>query len=215
MRIRLTVACLLGALTFASIPGGSMIEPREAHAATAIAYTLEELVDQSSWAIVAVALERESLWERVAGGKRIVTYTKLEIDTTIYGDALTKEKSKTVWVRTLGGAVGKIGQSVAGEARFKLGAKSVLFLAKAVSGALVVSGASQGHYPVRVPPNDDGDDTSKRKAVLRFSPSMGKIVPRHGPSITVQETLIGNVLKKAIAKIQATKAKRDALRDEK
>jgi hypothetical protein len=219
MRIPLWTACLLGALTFAAVPGGSLVTPREAHAATAIAYTLEELVDASPWAVVATTVEQKSAWEVIGGGKRIVTYSKLRIERAIYGAALpretlpraTKDASPEIWVRTLGGAVGKVGQAVAGEASFSVGKRSLSFLLETKDGKFVVSGAAQGHYPIVVP---QAADERHAKPVVRHSPSMGRIVRRQGPNITVQEVLIGKALDDAIAVIAATKAARDALQSD-
>jgi hypothetical protein len=224
MRIPLWTACLLGALAFAAVPGGSLVTPREAHAATAIAYTLEELVDASPWAVVATTVEQKSAWEVIAGGKRIVTYSKLRIERAIYGAALpretfpretvpgaTEDASPEIWVRTLGGAVGKVGQAVAGEASFSVGKRSLSFLLETKDGKFVVSGAAQGHYPIVVPQTADDRDA---KPVVRHSPSMGRIVRRQGPNITVQEVLIGKALDDAIAVIAATKAARDALQSD-
>ena len=61
--------------------------PAEAQAAIAVAYTLDELVKQTPEVIIARATERQSVWEKVGGSKRIVTYTKLEVSESVYGDA--------------------------------------------------------------------------------------------------------------------------------
>jgi len=203
MHTRLWTACLVGAMTFASLPSGSLVTPRHAHAAVAVAHTLEELVDQSPWVIVGTAMERQSVWEHVGGSKRIVTYTKLKVNETVYG----KNVGKTLWVRTLGGAVGKIGQAVAGEAKFELGSRSLIFLLKSNADVLLVSGAAQGHFPVAPP------DQAKAQPKLRTSPSIGKLVQRRGPSITVQQSLVGRALNDAVTKIRTTKATRDAMRE--
>jgi len=175
----------------------------EAAASTAIAYTLEELIDVAPSVVVAEAVERESKWEQVGDSKRIVTYTKLEVDDDILGRAPT-----TVWVRTLGGVVGKIGQQVAGEARFELGRRSLVFLAQSPRGIHVVAGAAQGHYPA-IADDPDADEAPIR---LRVSPSLGKIIERPGPRITALQRLVGRAVPDAVATIREAKAELDAHR---
>jgi hypothetical protein len=58
-----------------------------------------------------------------------------------------------------------------------------------------------------VKPKDKG-----RPVTLRLSPIMGTVVPRQGPSISVQTQLGGAELDQAIAKIRQTKRERDAQR---
>jgi len=175
--------------------------PAEAQAAVSVAYSLAELIDASPRVVVAKALERRSLWETVADSRRIVTYTKLQVVERVYG-----EPAKTLWVRTLGGAVGRIGQQVSGEAQFHVGRQSLVFLTPDKDGTLVVMGGGQGHFPV-VKPKEEG-----RPATLRLSPTMGKVLPRRGPSVSVQAQLGGKQLDQAIAKIRQTKRERDAQR---
>jgi len=178
---------------------------RDAEASTAVAYTLEELIDVAPSVVVAKAIERESKWEKVGSGKRIVTYTKLEVASRVLG-----EGAETVWVRTLGGIVGKIGQQVAGEARFELGRTSVVFLARAPRGLTVVAGAAQGHYPAVAEERADAPDEAPTR--LRVSPSLGRIVERPGPRITAIQRLVGRSVPDAVATIREAKAELDAHR---
>ncbi len=173
--------------------------PAEAQAALSIAYTLDELVEKSPDVALVRAVERHSVWEKVAGSKRIVTYTKLERVERVYGAA-----PKTLWVRTLGGAVGRIGQQVAGEAQFTLGSESLVFLTKTPDGTFVVSGAAQGHFPVVV----EGEDGGTRK--LSLSPNRGTIIKKKGAKETVQEALGGVELHKGVSKVKSAKARVDA-----
>ncbi len=200
MQIRsLLTACLVAASVVALDPAAPLRGPAQAQAAVSIAYSLAELVDASPQVVIAKALERRSLWETVAGSRRIVTYTKLEVVERIYG-----KTAKTIWVRTLGGSVGRIGQHVAGEAQFHIGRQSLVFLTHAHDDALVVSGAAQGHFPVVKPKKKNQSIT------LRLSPSLGKVLPRRGPSISVQAQLAGQRLDQALTKIRGTKRARDA-----
>lgn len=210
MRARLRLACLAGALAFATLPGATLLSPSEAHARVSIAYSLDELVAASPWALVVTPTEKRSLWEHVAGSRRIVTYTKLQIDDAVYGDGM----GGSLWVRTMGGAVGKIGQLVSGEAQLDVGKPAILFLAQAKAGTYVVSGAAQGHFPVVVDNKDDGEI---RK--LTYSPAVGKLIPRKSdkgePRTTIQQVLVGSTVDDAISKIRASKAALDAVEKQK
>ncbi len=193
---------LAGALAFAALPGASPLAPSEAHARVSIAYAPEELVAASPWALVVTPTEKRSLWEHVAGSRRIVTYTKLRIDDAIYGDGM----GGTVWVRTMGGSVGKIGQLVSGEAQLDIGQPAVVFLAQAKAGTYVVSGAAQGHFPILT---EKRDDAEIRK--LSYSPAVGKLIPRKSketgkPRPTIQQVLVGSTVDEAMDKIRAVKA---------
>jgi hypothetical protein len=191
----------VGACTFASghvtwSPERGLHAPAEAEASVAVAYTLEELVKQSPQAIVAEAMEQTSAWEKIGGSKRIVTYTRLELRDNVYGDAPGE-----LWVRTLGGAVGKIGQSVAGEASFTVGKESLVFLTQTKTGTWVVSGAAQGHYPIVV-----ADDDAPR---LTLSPLSGKVVKKKKTKVSVQEALGGQPVADGVDRVRAAKAKVD------
>jgi hypothetical protein len=197
MRKALFVTCL--ALAGAVVdPATTGLVPR-AEAAVSVAYTLEELVDSAPNAVLAKAVEQRSQWEEMAGSRRIVTYTRLTVETRIYGGGET-----SLWVRTLGGVVDKIGQEVAGEASFQLQQRAVVFLTATRLGTLVVAGAAQGHFPVR---EADAKNDAPR---LRPSPSLGTIVDRPGPRVTVFEKLVGKPLADAVSLVRATKASRDA-----
>lgn len=174
--------------------------PTEAQAAISVAYTLDELVAQSPEVVVVKAVERHSVWEKVAGSKRIVTYTKLERLQAVYGST-----AKTVWVRTLGGAVGRIGQHVAGEAQFSLGKKSLIFLTKTEGGTYVVSGTAQGHYPIV---SEKADDKTVQK--LTLSPNRGEIVKKKSTKESIGDALRGAEVDRGISRIKSAKARVDA-----
>ncbi len=203
MQIRpLLTACLVVAAVVTLDPRTPLSGPAEAQASVAIAYSLEELVDASPQVVMVKALERRSLWEIVADSRRIVTYTKCQVIQRVYG-----KTAKTIWVRTLGGAVGRIGQQVGGEAQFHIGRQSLVFLTHTQDGTLVVSGSAQGHFPT-VKPKKKGESLR-----LGLSPMLGAVLPRRGPSISAQALLLGQTLDQAIAKIAKTKRERDALRN--
>lgn len=126
--------------------GAALVLPwsRSAHATTARAVGLPELVRTSSLVLSGVARSATCTWESVGKQRRIVTYTVVSVD-----EALLGEPGAEVLVRTLGGQVDKIGQIVHGEATLTLGERAVLFLEPIASGALRVTAMAQGHYPLR------------------------------------------------------------------
>ncbi|WP_437283109.1 hypothetical protein WME90_21780 [Sorangium sp. So ce375] len=163
----------------------------------AIQLSLDELVAAASYVVVATAIEQRSQWEELGGARRIVTYTRLSIDRTVAG-----QPDGEVWVRTLGGVVGDVGQHVSGDAQLAIGAQAMVFVAKA-GPALVVSGMAQGHYPVvdgEGPRNVDGGTGARRIAVRRLaaSPDTGTVLPRPGPAISAREQLVGASIDTAI-----------------
>ncbi len=190
MRVRASLLALslaLPAALFVS-PRSPHTGPKEAAAAVSMVVSLDELVVSSSYVVVAKASERQSLWEDTPSGRRIVTYTRLDVERAVVG-----EPGTSVWVRTLGGTVGDVGQWVSGEAVIKPGERSLLFLHKA-SSAVVVTAMAQGHYPVIVaeggPPR------------LAPSPDAGTVLPRTGPSIAAREVLVGATLSRALVAIE-------------
>jgi hypothetical protein len=168
----------------------------EAQASVAVLMSLEELVDHSRFVVVAEPMERYARWEELAGSRRIVTYTRLAVHESVIGEA-----DQEVWVRTLGGVVDKIGQSVSGEARFTLGERALVFLGD-MDGTLVVTGLAQGHYPVV--------EESGKPPRLKASPDTGKLVSRPGPTISAHERLVGATLSEAVSRTVEVRRARDA-----
>jgi hypothetical protein len=190
-------------VALAVVPEDPLSGPRMAAASVSVAVSLEELVGGSTLVVVATAAERESRWEELGGAKRIVTYTRLTIDRAVVG-----EPGKEVWVRTLGGVVGNVGQHVAGDARIAIGSQSLLFLTR--SGEThVVSAMAQGHYPLVA--EGDGSAGTKRLR-LAGSPDVGGLLPRPGPAISAREVLVGATLDQGVSAIlrarQANHAKK-------
>ncbi|WP_437932831.1 hypothetical protein [Sorangium sp. So ce341] len=185
-------------------PGALLSGPRAAQAAVAIQLSLDELVAAASYVVVATATEQHSRWEELGGAERIVTYTRLSIDRTVAG-----QPDADVWVRTLGGVVGDVGQHVAGDAQLRIGAQAMIFVSR-TSSALVVSGLAQGHYPIV-----DAEETRRiagapRIAARRLaaSPSSGTVLARPGPAISAREQLVGATVDAAIDAVsRAWKAK--------
>ncbi|HEX4516315.1 MAG TPA: hypothetical protein VH054_22360, partial [Polyangiaceae bacterium] len=71
---------------------------------------------------------------------RIATYTRVHGDRVVAGSVASE-----VWIKTLGGAVGDIGQTVDGEAVLRAGRQSLLFLST-YEGSLVVTARGQGQF---------------------------------------------------------------------
>lgn len=171
----------------------------------AIQVSLDELVSFASYVVVATATEQRSQWEELGGARRIVTYTRLSIDRTVAG----QPDDTDVWVRTLGGVVGDVGQQVAGDAHLKIGSQAMLFLTR-VGSAVVVSAMAQGHYPIVDVAEPRGLTGGPRIAVRRLaaSPGSGTLLARPGPSISAREQLVGATLDAAIDLVaRAWKAK--------
>jgi hypothetical protein len=163
-----------------------------ARASVSIAVTWDGLLQGSTEAAVLSPLESRSVWE----DGRIYTYTRLGVDRPVAG---TLPTSSSVWVRTMGGVVGKIGQIVEGEAVFTPGHASLVFLHPGPAGTFEVTARGQGQFPVIV----DGPTTPPR--VVR-SNAMGAILPRASAPNNVRlavEVLHGRVLDDVASDIAA------------
>lgn len=168
MRLRLPL--LLGALVLG--PTLAAVSPPEsAQASIATAATLEGLVSGAQVVALAEPESSESQWE----GGRIMTYTKLRVLERLGGDA-----PEHVWVKSLGGMVGKIGQAVEGEPVFPKGTRTMVFLRRIVDPThpdvhLVVA-RGQGAYPLV---------QEKSRWTVRAPMHLGTIIPRSKHMSTV------------------------------
>jgi hypothetical protein len=142
------------------------------------------------------------VWEDSAGGRgrRIVTYTRARIDRVVDGVAPTE-----LWIRTLGGSIGDIGQHVDGEAILTAGQPGLFFLRRLPDGPHGVVGMSQGQYRF------DGASVAATTRLLRF-PSMTNLVPRSAalgttgkPNAPVGLILDGKTLQEATRLIRAAR----------
>lgn len=196
-RLLTALGCALAASTVTldpSLQQGAVVSGvPSAEASVSVLASLDELVAMSKRVVVATALERKSQWEEVGGSRRIVTYTRLSIDDAVVGEAPSE-----LWVRTLGGVVGRVGQAVAGEAEMKVGERGVFFLADSGRTSVVVARA-QGHF--RLIAGQDGE------LRLRPSPDAGALLPRRGPTVTAREVLLGKRLGDATELIRRVKAR--------
>jgi hypothetical protein len=129
-----------------AVLGASTTAGREAQASVSAAALFDDLVKDATAAAVVTPIEQRAAWE----GNRIVTLTHLRVDRVVGG-----QLPGDVWVRTMGGSVGKIGQIIEGQATFAIGATSLIFVrphvdpvTKAPTDAFVVVDAAQGEFPV-------------------------------------------------------------------
>jgi hypothetical protein len=152
----------------------------DARASVAFAVTFDALLADSAMAGVFVPLGRRAVWE----DGRICTYTEARADRSIAGSLASGQH---VWIRTLGGVVGDVGQRVEGEAVLLPGESSLLFLREGPpGGAFDVTARGQGQYPIVA------DQFGKLARVVR-SNAMGMVVPRPAP-FPVVHRLAGEVL---------------------
>jgi hypothetical protein len=141
----------------------SLVSP-SGYASVARALRLPELVRSSQHVVIGVPSDSWSRWENSAGGRRIVTYTRVRVEESVSGVPSEAE----LLVRTLGGQVGNIGQVVYGEAILTPGQRSLLFVRPGPDGALRLTGMAQGHFPLK----------ADVKGVFKVvpSPHLGKLV---------------------------------------
>ncbi len=144
----------------------------DAHASVSIQVTWDGLLHDSTAAVVATTVETRSVWEN----GRIYTYSREHVDRAIAGEL---SSGADVWVRTLGGVVGKIGQMVEGEAVLSPGEAGLLFLHPGPVGAFVVTARGQGQFPV-VPTVSPSDP--KAPPHLVRSSAAGAMVPPATPT---------------------------------
>ncbi len=125
-------------------PAAVLLGATAARASQFLPVPLAELVRTSERIWVGVPLEKHAEWIDSPVGRLIVTYTRVARDR----DVLDSGGSAELWVRTLGGSIGKIGQLVPGEARLALGERCLVFLSRA-SDHHLVNAMAQGHYALR------------------------------------------------------------------
>lgn len=153
---------LLATLLSCAVPVvGVLSVAGDARASVSIAATYEGLLAESSGAAIVTPGEQRAVWEN----GRIYTYTRVSIDRVIAGALKAGEDA---WVRTMGGIVGKIGQSVDGEAVLTTGRPSLLFLHAGPVGTFEVTARAQGQFPVIL--ND------RKETRLRKSNAVGALV---------------------------------------
>lgn len=194
--MRALLACLVAAAALVGSPDTPLFATPSAEASVSLAYTLEQLVAESTSVVAGRAIERRSEWAEVGGSRRIVTFTRVHVTDSVLGDS-----TKDVWVRTLGGVVGRIGQQVSGEATLALGEDALVFLSRARDGALVITGMGQGHYPIRLQSTSEGAAVER----LAASPQTGTLLTRKPGETVAHARLVGRSLDEAKLAIRAVK----------
>jgi hypothetical protein len=135
-----------------------------AHATTARAVSLEDLVRRSTRIARATALDSFARLEDIGGARHVVTYSRMRIDDSIHGPSGDSE----TLVRTLGGRTADLGEIVHGEAELALNETCLVFLMLDSNGVELVTAMAQGHYPVAI----DGAGTPR----LRLSRNMPRLL---------------------------------------
>lgn len=198
MRLPLAVAIAFGVAVLTPDPAARSLSPTRAEAAVSLEMSLGDLVAASKLVVVGTPLDHRAVWEDddSARGRRIVTYTRVRVDRAIDGAAKSGDE---VWVRSLGGHVGDIGQRVDGEALLVTGVQAILFLQPRGDGTQAIAGMAQGHYPI----------VASNGAPPRLvpSPTVGMLLPRAGSTaVAAGRVLVGKTLDEASALIVAERA---------
>ncbi len=142
----------------------AMLLPTNASASVSVAVSFDSLVKESDAVVVVTAGDQKSVWE----DGRIYTYTRMHVDEGVAGSLGAGADG---WVRTMGGVVGEIGQTVDGEPVFVKDKPSLLFLRTFKDGGVFeVAARAQGQYPIRL------NDATKKRILLR-STAVGMILP--------------------------------------
>ena len=175
----LVLGGLLSALVLIGWPVPSPLAPRSASASTLVQLSLGDIVRLATAVVAGTPLDSLSVWEDTdtARGQRIVTYTRVRVDQLFDGTA-----AREIWVRTLGGVIGDIGQRVDGEAILVRGQPGLFFLRQLAAGPLGVVGMSQGHLRL------EGVAVTPTARVLRL-PSFARMVER--PGVAGGDTSVG------------------------
>jgi hypothetical protein len=127
----------------AAVLAVSVAQGLDVHASVSVALTFDDLVQRATAAAVIVPVDQHAAWE----GGRITTYTRARVERVVAGH-LPEEIS----LRSYGGAVGRIGQLVEGEATFAAGAPSLVFVHPlgdaAPLGTFAVVEGAQGQFSI-------------------------------------------------------------------
>lgn len=151
------------------------------------ALSLSSLVDSSRRILVLTALAADSHFEDIGRRRRVVTDTRVRVEDVL---AKSSAPASELLVRTLGGAIGRLGERVHGQAQLVLGEPCVAFLLEGPDGIHYVNGMAQGHYPLR--------GSALRK--LTSSPDLPEIIDFDSSAV---KALVGSELELATSRIRA------------
>lgn len=166
----------------------------DADASVSFALSIDELARASTSVARIVPLGAESTWE----DGRIVTLTRVRVEDPIGGRAAAGEVLR---VRTLGGIVENVGQSVEGEPRFVVGAPSIVFLSER-AGRAHVTGRAQGQLAIV--------RTAEGREVVRSTPPGALVAGRTPLAGPLPSTLAGRGIDEARAAVSAAFRRRHA-----
>jgi hypothetical protein len=158
------------------------------------AVLFEDLVRRSDAVATVTPVEQWVGWE----DGRVVTYTRVRVDRVVAGSV-----AAGLWVRTMGGVVGRVGQIVEGEPSFATGQTSLVFLRQKPDSLEVVARA-QGQFAVA-----EGDDAVPR---LAAAGNAGLLVlnTTASPARLARDVLHGRPLAESVNVIAAAWAARKA-----
>ena len=185
-----------GATALGVIVAVFCLASREVKASVSIAVLFDELVQDASAVAVVTPVEQSGVVE----DGRIVTYTHVRVDRRVAGSI-----AGDVWLRALGGAVGRIGQLVQGQPTFEVSQPALVFVrpcSKTIPGARSdswsVIEAAQGEYPIV-----KGTGSEARLATAK---DVGALVSPARPASDVRfarDVLIDRPLEDAVHEIAA------------
>jgi hypothetical protein len=191
----------LGSIALATAAALVASAPSHLHASVAIAVGFDALLAGSAAVGAVTPIARRAVWE----DNRIYTYTEVRVDRAVAGEITV---GQTLWVRTMGGVVGRIGQRVEGEAVLLPGRPSLVFLHEGPQAVFEVTARGQGQFPIVA------DETGNLTRIVR-SLAMGAIVaPRPSlppaPGGLAGDVLHGRDLDDAAAQVSAAWARTHA-----
>lgn len=162
-----------------------------AEATIARALELSRLVATSTSIVLAQPVSARSTWETLGPSRRIVTYTRVRVAESVVGEA---QPGAELVIRTLGGRVGDIAQTVGGEASLREEDPALLFLTpeRTSTSLWQLVGMSQGYYPVKLDP----DGTPRVHVGSQHLQLLG-------PAHSAAEQIVGLELSQAIALIRS------------
>lgn len=186
MKLLRTFQTFLFPFCLALAPLAAATVATDANASVMIAVPFDSLVKDADAVAVILPQEAKSVWE----DGRIYTYTRVKVEQGVAGEttgAGGAGGAGEVWIRTMGGVVGKIGQLVDGEPVFAVNKPNLVFLRKfKAGGTWEVSARAQGQYPVVF------DEVRKAKRIMR-SANVGVLLPPKRLQVDSDATAAGAV----------------------
>jgi len=141
-------------------------------ASVSIAVTWDNLLKQSSAAIIGTPIDASAAWQP----DHIYTSTRVKVSRVIASAAPLPSE---ITVRTMGGIVGDVGQRVEGEPALQPGQPCLLFLHAGPGGTFEVTARAQGQYLVV-------SDASKTPVqMLRAIEAGAVVLPQAGAPIVL------------------------------